>query len=102
MSILVGRKRNTTREGKGFSDILTMQVWKKGVIDPMLDSKLWRRDVRGDLMYGPSYGDVNSPYGWEIDHIVPVSKNGSDLLSNLQPLQWENNRRKGDTLPWFY
>ena len=40
-----------------------------------------------------SYGDCESPYGWEIDHINP---NGGDGIGNLQPLQWQNNRAKGD------
>ena len=35
----------------------------------------------------------------EIDHIKPVSQDGGDELSNLQPLQWENNRHKGDDWP---
>ena len=38
--------------------------------------------------------------GWEIDHIKPVARGGSDDLSNLQPLYWETNRNKGDQYPY--
>jgi 5-methylcytosine-specific restriction endonuclease McrA len=48
--------------------------------------------------YYADYG-ITSTYGWEIDHIKPVAKRGGDEITNLQPLQWENNRRKGDDYP---
>jgi len=38
-------------------------------------------------------------WGWEIDHKKPVANGGTDDLDNLQPLQWENNRHKGDNWP---
>ena len=34
--------------------------------------------------------------GWEIGYINPIEKGGTDDVSNLQPLQWQNNRRNGD------
>jgi antitoxin component YwqK of YwqJK toxin-antitoxin module len=37
--------------------------------------------------------------GWEIDHIIPLSKGGSFHYTNLQPLWWKDNRSKGSKLP---
>jgi len=47
------------------------------------------------------HGDTSSKYGWEIDHIMPTSLGGTDDVGNLQPLHWENNRKKGDSYPWY-
>jgi len=72
-------------------DPLAEQVWAKGNIIFGQDSNNIRRDDMGNVIHHDDYGNRKSAYGWEIDHIVPVSQKGSDDLSNLRPLQWEAN-----------
>ena len=73
-----------------------LAVWKKGTVVPNYDPSLYRKDKCGAWMRFKEYGDRNSIYGWEIDHITPVSKGGSNSLYNLRPLQWENNMAKSN------
>jgi 5-methylcytosine-specific restriction endonuclease McrA len=40
------------------------------------------------------------PEGYEVDHIVPISKGGKHCLSNLQYLSKEENRKKATRLYW--
>jgi len=47
--------------------------------------------------------DNHSYYGWHIDHVKSLNSFGSEAtinemnkLSNLQPLWWLDNLRKGD------
>ena len=69
-------------------------VWKKGMIVGSNDSDVWRQDECGAWMQYSKYGDRGSQYGWEVDHIVSQDHGGSDALSNLRPLQWQNNTSK--------
>lgn len=42
----------------------------------------------------------NCPEGYEVDHIIPISKGGLHSLSNLQYLLRSENRRKSNKLNW--
>lgn len=60
------------------------------------DPDLYRKDPYGNIMYKPSYG-LDSSMGWEVDHIKPKSLGGADSTRNLQALNTEINKEKGDT-----
>lgn len=77
-----------------FSEYTIEQVWKKGTAVQSFDPGAWRKDQCGAWMGRNDYGNRASPYGWEIDHISPRSRGGSDHLANLRPLQWQNNAHK--------
>ncbi len=70
-------------------------VWIKGRIIPGYNPDQYRQDACNAWIEYAKYGDRNSIFGWEVDHINP---SGSDQLTNLQPLQWENNLAKSDGL----
>ncbi len=75
------------------------RVWEKGIVVPELDPTAWRRDRYGALIRRDAYGNALSPYGWEVDHYYPKASGGTDAINNLQPLQCQNNRKKGDAIP---
>ena len=76
-----------------WSSEIVEKVWKKGSVVPGNSPDIWRQDDCGAWIGRRLYGDRNSEYGWEIDHISP---GGPDILSNLRPLQWQNNVDKSD------
>ena len=69
-------------------------VWEKGRIVSSNDPNVWRKDECDAWIKRTKYGNRDSQYGWEIDHIDPK---GSDEIENLRPLQWENNVATSDS-----
>lgn len=73
------------------------KVWKKAKPIEGKDSKLYRLDPNGDIIHFNEYGkDVK--HGWDVDHIKPPSRGGSDFLVNLQALNRKTNQSKGNNL----
>ena len=94
------RSPGTTAFGGGFNDSQVVAVWNKGRPVEGFDPRIWRYDCLGNPIKFSEHGNTNSEHGWEIDHIKPVARDGTDDLLNLQPLQWHANRTKGDQWPW--
>ncbi len=98
----MSRRPNTDKNGNAWTEQVKLAVWNKGnpITEGNFPPSIWRWDKCGLVMKYSDHGDRNSDYGWEIDHIHPVSNNGDDHLGNLQPLNWRNNAAKSDHLNW--
>ena len=85
------------------------EVWKKGAIVPNFDKNRWRKDACGAWIDYNEYGNTDSKYGWQVDHIFPdsvledndVAEDDRDNMINLRPLQWKNNDVKDKDYPTY-
>lgn len=92
-----------------YSDELLLQIWEKARIVDGYDSSFYRKDACGAWIIWQEYGNRNSPFGWEVDHIYPEAKLRSlcvpesliDNIVNLRPLNWKNNDSKGADFPCY-
>jgi 5-methylcytosine-specific restriction endonuclease McrA len=73
-------------------------VFNKGTVVPGKDPDMWRTDGMGKLIMFICLCSITSKYAWNIDHIIPRTKDGSDDLDNLQPLNRFDNIRFSDRL----
>ena len=83
-----------------FTDDKIKAVWEKAKSIDGYDADKYRQDLAGAWIQKDKYGQAEV-FGWEIDHQFPSSLGGNDCTENLQPLHWENNRKKADNFPKF-
>jgi hypothetical protein len=76
----------TDMHGRPFSVETIEAVWSKGRPISGIDPDDWRRDPCGVPIQRSKYGDISSKHGWQVDHVKPPVKGGTDDLANLQPL----------------
>jgi len=96
METCMARNHGTRSDGQPFDKETIEAVWRKGT--PEGHYAGFRKDACNASMHLSKYG-MTDQWGWEIDHIKPVSMGGTDDLENLQPLHWENNQHKADNWP---
>lgn len=86
-------------------DKKTEQVWQKARLinkatfkNPEVQNSTdeFRLDDFGAIMKLNDYGK-QTKYGWTLDHILPVAKDGTDHFVNLLALNWKNNVSKADS-----
>lgn len=84
-------------------------VWNRATIVKGYDENRFRKDACGAWIIRDKYGDNDSLYGWEIDHIVPkvlleekgFGQEDIDRSENLRALQHDNNASKSDDYPSY-
>jgi hypothetical protein len=87
------RRPNTDASGRPFDAATIEAVWSKATI--CSEHPPLRVDAYGALIWKEGYGNTNSRFGWEIGYRKALANGDRDDLENLEPLQWENNRRNG-------
>ena len=80
---------NQHEDARKAAEIAT--VWVLGTKIRGKDPAMWRQDALGNIIRFTDYGNRDSDFGWEFDHIVPVAAGGSDDWGNIRPLHWKAN-----------
>jgi hypothetical protein len=78
---------------------LKRAAWARTSPAGQLKSWEFRRDCLGNLVRYADFGNRHSPFGWELDSLVPWALGGSTDPENLQALNWKATAARDDRVP---
>ncbi len=85
-----------TTNYKGHNDFTDTDIWEIWGSIPECAGKKECIDPWGRVIKRFEYGR-KSNNGWNIDHVLPISRGGTNNKDNLQPLHWKSNKEKSDS-----
>lgn len=85
-----------------FSEVQKRIAWQHANAVEGYDPNHVRKDVCGAWILWGKYGHDDSPFGWEIDHILPRRLGGDERDINLMAIHFLNNVSKKDDYPSFH
>ena len=69
---------------------LKRACWSKtSPVSGQINAWDFRKDCLGNMVRYSDFGNRQSPFGWELEYIVPARLGGSTDPSNLQALHWK-------------
>lgn len=78
-----------------FSERQKEHCWDKAPKRKNLDKNKYRFGAAGALIKKEDY-NLETEFGWNIDHKIPTSAGGRDEDSNIRAMHLENNHAKGN------
>lgn len=84
-----------------YTDNEKLWAWENASVIPGMDPTRYRKDSCGAIIMWDKYGEQDSPFGWEIDHIYPISMGGTTIKENLRAMQHRNYASKGNRYPYY-
>lgn len=84
-------------------------AWKGARIVENHDPNTERLDACGAWIHYDDFENYESDFGWDIDHVYPLSKlrllkvsrNLWNDVTNIRAMNWKNNQSKGNAYPTY-
>ena len=71
---------------------------RTSAVSGQINSWEFRKDCLGNLLRYADFGNRHSPFGWELEYIVPARLGGSTDPENLQALHWKATAARSERI----